>query len=244
MIGRITFLLGLAFSTCAVATNLPCAGVLAEATIIAKSSPAASASTKRRIAVITIGQTPRPDLVTPLISRLPQDVEVVEVGALDPLSTQQIDQLRSTRTPRYPLTTRLRDGSLVVLEEEILSPLVQAAVSRAEEGGTQTTMLLCAGGFNSVKASGTLIRPFDAAVEAARKHGAQRVAVVVPFEGQAAPSVLKWNSVGFEALSLVAAPGKIIFATSLRRQTYLCWTISAIPQKRSMFFDIRLQFRS
>ena len=39
-----------------------------------------------RIAAVTIGQTPRPDLLEPLLARAGTDIEVIEIGALDGLT--------------------------------------------------------------------------------------------------------------------------------------------------------------
>lgn len=167
------------------------------------------------IAAITIGQRPRPDLLAPLLVRLPAGVDVVEEGALDGLTADELDARRTPTTSRasaespaagYPLTTRLRDGSPVTLDEADLAPLVQAAVTRAERAGASVTLLLCAGGFLDVTADGHLVRPFDAAVERLRALGAIRIVVVVPFKAQAMPAARKWANAGFEPMPIVGEP--------------------------------------
>lgn len=169
----------------------------------------------RAVAAITIGQRPRPDLLAPLLARLPADVKVVEAGALDGLSANDLaGRLVAPEAPdlpagRYPLTTRLRDGTAVTLDEADLAPLVQAAVTRAERAGVGVTLLLCAGGFLDVTAGGPLVRPFDAAVERLRSLGARRIAVAVPFEAQAAPAARKWASAGFEPVAIVGGPATL-----------------------------------
>jgi protein AroM len=161
----------------------------------------------RAIAAVTIGQRPRPDLLAPLLARLPADVEVVEEGALDGLTAAQLAPRAaldaSASDDAYPLTTRLRDGTAVTMDEAALAPLVQAAVARAGRAGADVTLLLCAGGFLDVVADGPLVRPFDAAVERLRSLGARRIAVVVPFEAQATPVTRKWEDAGFEPLVIV-----------------------------------------
>lgn len=175
----------------------------------------------RLVAAITIGQRPRPDLLAPLLDRLPTGVEVVEEGALDGLTPAELaDRLPSTTAPgdptadpyagRYPLTTRLRDGTPVTLDEADLAPLVQAAVERAERAGADVTLLLCAGGFLGVVADGPLVRPFDAAVEQLRAMGARRVAVAVPSAAQAPAAALKWAAAGFEPVSIVGEPATLV----------------------------------
>lgn len=163
-----------------------------------------------RIGAVTIGQTPRPDLLEPLLARAGADTDVIEVGALDGLTTDRLPSRVARHggedKPAYPLTTRLRNGSLVTLDETDLAPLVQQAIDRAEHAGTDVTVLLCASGFLDVTARGTLVRPFDAAAARLRELGVRRLAVVVPYEGQADPARRKWGAAGFEATVLVGDP--------------------------------------
>jgi protein AroM len=163
----------------------------------------------RRIAALTIGQSPRPDLLEQLRARLPDDVEILEVGALDPLVAATLPRPRAGPHPvtwSCPLTTRLRDGTLVTLDETDLAPLVQAALERGEEAGAEVTLLLRAGGFRDATARGALVRPFDSAVERVRSIGARRIAVVVPIVAQAAPAVRKWTNAGLDAVAIVGEP--------------------------------------
>lgn len=161
-----------------------------------------------RVGAVTIGQTPRPDLLEPLVRRLGPTADVVEAGALDGLAA---DGLPSTpggidSAAASPLTTRLRDGSRVTLEESDLAPLVQAAIDRAEAAGAAVILLLCAGGFPHATARGHLVRPFEAAVDRLRELGARRLTVVVPFAGQAEPARRKWTAAGFAIVVLVGDP--------------------------------------
>lgn len=160
---------------------------------------------------MTIGQSPRPDLLEPLRAQLPDDVEIIEVGALDSLTAATLpgqDHRHAADRPAasYPLTTRLRDGTRVTLDEADLTPLVQGAVERGEEAGAAVSLLLCAGGFLEVTARGPLVRPFDAAVGDLRALGARRIAVLVPFEAQAGPSARKWSDAGFDPVPIVGDP--------------------------------------
>lgn len=158
-----------------------------------------------RIAAVTIGAAPRPDLTASLRAALP-GVEVIELGALDGFGPGA-----SPPAPGqggYPLRTRASDGRIVIADEAWLAPRVQAAVDRGESAGADLTILLCAGGFASVKAGGPLIRPFDVAVGRLDARGARRIGVLVPFEGQVAPSRAKWTDAGFDVDVVVGAPAE------------------------------------
>jgi protein AroM len=172
------------------------------------SNPTLSASASaviRRAGAVTIGQSPRPDLLEPLGSRLPLDVEIREAGALDALSSSDLLE----RPGAYPLTTRLRDGTRVTVDEAFLTPLVQIAVDAVEARGVAVTLLLCAGGFAEVRSRGPLVRPFEAAVAELQALGAWRIGVIVPIAGQALPADGKWRSAGFEPTLLVGDPASI-----------------------------------
>ncbi len=164
------------------------------------------------LAAVTIGQSPRPDLLEQVRARLPNDVRVIEVGALDLVADERRMLLRrgpDRQSAGYPLTTQLHDGTLVTLDEEELAPLVQAAIDRGEEAGAGLTLLLCAGGFLRATAQGPLVRPFDAAIEELRSMGARRLAVVVPFEAQARAAHAKFVGMGFAPITIVGDPATL-----------------------------------
>jgi protein AroM len=165
----------------------------------------------RLVGAVTIGQAPRPDLLEALRARLPDDVEVVEIGALDALAAEDLPE----RPGAYPLTTQLRDGRPVTLDEAFLAPHVQAAIDAAEERGARVTLLLCAGGFPALRARGLLVRPFEAAAAELRALGARRIGVVVPIAGQAVPAERKWRVAGFEPIVLLGPPSSVDVPTGI-----------------------------
>ncbi|NIR94761.1 MAG: AroM family protein, partial [Gammaproteobacteria bacterium] len=60
----------------------------------------------------------------------------------------------------YPLSTRLRDGSLVLVEESFLTPRLQHTLDALETNGVTATLLLCAGTFSSLQGTRLLYKPF------------------------------------------------------------------------------------
>jgi protein AroM len=160
-----------------------------------------------RLAAISIGQAPRPDLLEPLRSRLPDDrATIIEVGALDAVDPAD---LPPPAADGYPLGTRLRDGTSVVVDETFLAPLVQSAVHAAEHDGCIASVLLCAGGFAEVTAARPLIRPFELAVAALTSIGVDRIVAIVPTSGQVEPARRKWAAAGFAADVLAARLGEV-----------------------------------
>jgi protein AroM len=100
----------------------------------------------KKIGTITIGQSPRVDLVPELRTWLAADCEIVERGALDGLSHAEI----AAFGPRIPgedvLVTRLVDGSSVRITHEAVIPRVQRCIQELEEE-VSTILLLCTGTF-------------------------------------------------------------------------------------------------
>jgi hypothetical protein len=153
------------------------------------------------VAAYTIGQTPRPDLTAALTTRLPT-VGIEVVGALDGLERADIPPCRRRS---YPLETRLRDGTRIVVEAAFVEPLLRKKV---EDLDTRVSahLILCAGPFpglaappppGSTRPSKPLVLPFAAALEELTARGLRRLDVVVPFSGQAAPAADKWGVAGF-----------------------------------------------
>lgn len=152
--------------------------------------------------VYTIGQTPRPDLTEELTARFPL-LRLEIVGALDGLARADVP---ACGRRGYPLETKLRDGTRVVVDAAFVEPLLQAAVT-ALDARVSAHLVLCAGPFprlavpappaGSPRRPSPLLRPFDVAVTHLAARGMRQLDVVVPFSAQAAPSMAKWVAAGF-----------------------------------------------
>ncbi len=147
------------------------------------------------LAAVSIGQCPRPDLVGRLLTVLPEGTELLEFGALDGLDAADIAPLAGAGNP---LSTRLADGSRILVDEEWLAPLVQSALDRADDRGAEATLLLCAGGFEDLRSRGRLVRPVEAAADELRAAGIDSILVVVPSAAQIEASRRKWRGFGFD----------------------------------------------
>ncbi|MEO8469528.1 MAG: AroM family protein [Chloroflexota bacterium] len=163
-------------------------------------------ATSIRIAAVTIGAAPRPDLTDQLRRAMPR-ADVVEIGALDDLPPDIAPP--DPGADGYPLRTKGPGGRPILADEAWLAPRVQAAVGRGEADGVDLTILLCAGGFATVTSLGPLIRPFEATVDRLRTLGAHRLGVVVPIPGQVLPSRAKWLAAGFNVEVLAGSPAEV-----------------------------------
>lgn len=159
-----------------------------------------------RLRVYTIGQTPRPDLVAELHRRFP-GVRLDVVGALDGLRPEEIT---AGGDGPYPLETRLRDGSRVVVDAAWVEARIQQSLDTFA-GEALAHLVLCAGPFPSLTVrpgpdgrTAPLLRPFHTAVQVLGERGWTNLALLVPFAAQAAPAAGKWRSAGFDTCRLGA----------------------------------------
>lgn len=150
---------------------------------------------QKRIGVLTIGQSPRPDLVDPLEKLLP-GCEILQAGALDDLAP---DVLPDTSNAAYPLVTRMRDGKTVMVEEGFLTPKLQRALDRLEAAGVAGTILLCAGTFADLHGTLPLFVPFKIGCAVLGALQMKSIGLITPFVEQEIPIRERWEKFGLRA---------------------------------------------
>ena len=151
--------------------------------------------TYKKIGVLTIGQSPRPDLVSPLIQQLPEGCDLIQIGALDGLTKTSLPPIDDAT---YPLTTRMRDGSLVMIEEAFLATRLQQVLNELEAIGVTATILLCAGTFAGLKGTRPLFKPFVVGRRVLDTLGLNRIGLIAPIKEQEIPIRQRWQAAGFQ----------------------------------------------
>ncbi|QBD80814.1 AroM family protein [Ktedonosporobacter rubrisoli] len=112
----------------------------------------------QKIGTITIGQSPRVDIVPELKTWLRADCEIIEKGALDGLSHAEIARLAPHEPQQDVLVTRLADGSSVTITHEAVIPRVQQCIRELEKE-VSTILLLCTGTFPAFTTQVPLLIP-------------------------------------------------------------------------------------
>lgn len=158
----------------------------------------------RKIAALLIGQSPRPDLVAPLEALLPADCKVVQLGALDGLSTAGLPVASGAA---YPLTTRLANGRLVQVTTNFVEPLMQAQLDRIEDE-IVASIVLCAGTFANLRSKRPLVKPFNLAAELLCSLRFDHLGIIAPFPEQEAPIRQRWENVGVQTVVWTADVAK------------------------------------
>jgi protein AroM len=159
---------------------------------------------KRYLGTVTIGQAPRTDIIPDIMPILGENVEVVESGALDGLTKDEVAEM-APKKDDYVLVTRMQDGSSVTVAERYITARVEQKIQDHFDNGIPVVLLLCTGEFPAFKETGLLIRPQRILYQVVRAVAEnKKLAIITPSESQIAQSKRRWGSVS-NKLSIVSA---------------------------------------
>ena len=113
---------------------------------------------KPKIGAITIGQSPRTDIIPEIQPLLGHDVDIVEMGALDGLTLKEVEAF-APQEDDYILHTRMRDGTSVTIAERHILPRMQTCIDTLTQQGVELVVLLCTGKFPEFRSATLLIEP-------------------------------------------------------------------------------------
>lgn len=166
----------------------------------------AAPAARRLLGIVTIGQTPRPDLEAAFAAAAPHaDLRVA--GALDGLAPAEVAAL-AVPGP-YPLLVRLAGGRTTEIPRGVLAPLVTRAAEALASAGASVVVVACAGGFPAIACAVPVLLPgrlVPAAVRAMAR-GA-RVGIVTPNAAQIPFAEAKWRDDGFDVTVCSASPAR------------------------------------
>ncbi|MFO8060664.1 MAG: AroM family protein [Bacillota bacterium] len=161
---------------------------------------------KGTIGVVTIGQSPRPDVVSPMRKIWGEDVPVREAGALDSLSRGEIDALRPA-SDEEALVTRLRDGTEVIISHRETEKLVAKEVSALISDGCDPILVLCTGSFAIASSGARVIFPRRILGGLVRAlHCAGPLGVMLPHPSQEETIGELWKKEGLEVITAAVSP--------------------------------------
>lgn len=157
------------------------------------------------LGIVTIGQSPRPDLAAAFAAHAP-GARVEVRGALDSLDTAAIDALSQLPTD-YPLLVRLTNGTTRAIARDALHPLVQRVAQSFAADGASAVVVACAGDFPDVACDVPVVLPGRVVPAVTRALcTSPRIGVVTPIEGQVAAASAKWRADGFDPVVASAPP--------------------------------------
>jgi protein AroM len=153
-----------------------------------------------KIGLLTIGQAPRKDVLSDIRPILGPEIEIIERGALDGLSLEEIEALNPGKND-FPLITRLKDGTTAIVGKRKILFLIQKQISSLERENTRLTALLCTDDFPEIRSQKLLLSPYRIllnTVTSIMKKG--RLAVLAPLEEQNESLKKKWQKTGLEII--------------------------------------------
>ena len=152
------------------------------------------------ISLISIGQSPRTDVVSEIKSILGEDL--IECGALDGLSKEEIGRLASEEDF---FVTLLKDGTQVKVSREKIEERMQTCVDKMEDKAA-IIGILCTGEFPELKSSRILIKPSTLLSKSVEMLGVDKIGVLIPEKEQEKIARKKWFSTGRELEVLPLSP--------------------------------------
>lgn len=166
------------------------------------------ASREVMIGTITIGQAPRSDIVPLIDAMLPDGTTCIHVGVLDGLSREEITERFTPRAGDDLLTSKLLDGSSVVMGKIAVRQGLEDKIAFLEDTGCSIIVILCTGEFEGLRSQkAKLIEPdhvVPPVVTALTGHG--KLGVMVPLLEQAQSEKRKWVKTGQELVFADASP--------------------------------------
>ena len=158
------------------------------------------------VGMATIGQTPRIDVVPAMSRILGPAVRIVEAGALDELSAEQIAALAPDPGER-PIITRLADGSSTLLSHRKILPRMQLCVDDLTEQGAKFLVMLCGADWTELETDLLLVNPgrLFPNVVTALAHG-RRLGIIKPAAGQVDGETERYRQLGIDVHVTSASP--------------------------------------
>lgn len=158
------------------------------------------------IGVITIGQTPRVDMIPAMQNIFPDNTAIVERGVLDNKTEQEILSLSPTENQTV-LISRLSSGDKAVIAKEKIIPFIQGLISELNLSGTTMILLACTGQFPKFTSNVPLIYPdylLNHVVKGVIQKG--KIGVVIPLPEQKNSIIKKWETIGLTAIPKACSP--------------------------------------
>ncbi|MDR7542998.1 MAG: AroM family protein [Armatimonadota bacterium] len=158
------------------------------------------------IAMITVGQAPRDDLVPHMAQVFSRKVTIWQAGVLDGLSREAMADL-APDLGEVGIVARLLDGSNVLLSHGKILPRVQALVDRAVAQGAGLIVILCGADWSALRSPTLIVNPgkvFPAVVSALAS--GWRLGVIKPSPGQIQQARRQFAERGIQAVVTAASP--------------------------------------
>lgn len=159
----------------------------------------------KTVGMVTIGQSPRDDVVPEMEKLLGPDFRVVQAGALDGLTRDRI-ALLAPGAGDDALTTRLRDGDDVIVAKGAIIQRLQDCLDRLEHE-VDAFLILCTGNFPAFPCRRPVLEPDRILAGAAQGvFDGRHLGVLIPIPEQREGSGRRWSALAGRRTVAVASP--------------------------------------
>jgi protein AroM len=114
----------------------------------------------KKIGMLTIGQSPRNDIIPGIMDILGEGYEIIEGGALDDYIMDDVKRIE-LKPEDYILVSRMRDGTEIKITKKHILPLMQAHLNEIEAQGVRLTVVMCTGKFPQFRSKGLVVTPSE-----------------------------------------------------------------------------------
>lgn len=163
---------------------------------------------KAKVGALTVGQSPRTDITIDLPDFLRRQIELVEFGALDRYTLEEVEALPKMDGD-YLLTSRMRSGEEVhVSRSHVLSEL-QRGIQVLERMGVKLILVFCTGELGALHSSVPLLEPNILLREVVPQYTQKKhVITIAPSENQITQSEQRWRQrmPGFSFTAMAVSP--------------------------------------
>ncbi len=158
------------------------------------------------IAMITVGQAPRDDLVPHMEAVFSRTISIWQGGVLDGLSREAMAEL-GPAPGEVGIVARLLDGTNTLLSHGKILPKVQALVDRAVAQEVELIVILCGADWSALRSPTLIVNPgkvFPAVISALAS--GWRLGVIKPSPGQVEQTRRQFADRGIRAVVTAASP--------------------------------------
>jgi protein AroM len=148
-----------------------------------------------RIGFVTIGQSPRPDIIGGMKSVIGDGLQIIEGGALDDMSKDEVFSfLPADHFDEECLVTKLRDGTNVVMPKNIIVKGIAGVLKNFESQGIKVAAILCVGEFPEYRFNGIVLKPGDLSLKLVSSlYQEGKGVIVIPLEEQRKGAMRRWS---------------------------------------------------
>ncbi|MEO8558236.1 MAG: AroM family protein [Rhodospirillales bacterium] len=160
----------------------------------------------RTLGIVTIGQSPREDILALFAAQAPAGTKVVLRGALDGLTDSEVDALRP-QSGADTLYSRLRGDRDVKISKQAVIARSPHVLARLRQEGCDALVYACTGDFPPMAGDQGVLFPsriLNGLVSALLPHG--RLGLLIPLPEQAEKLASKWARPGLEIVVEALAP--------------------------------------